>query len=776
MKKQILSCALAAALTAGMLSAFPASVSAEINLDDLPTPISSDSSSNQAKEFTSAKPYLDGCGSYDGYYTIGWKPVKNALFYKVYGYDIEKREYVEIRNIPRDVTRCDVNGGYYGLNGWVSGNDKNFARYRVKAATFDYSDKLVLSAFSDSYPAELTEKQTEAFKKSAPKLSQDSLSQTEKKITWNSVKNALIYVVYKRSSGEKALKEVTRIYDGGCSYSFDYAKDEYYAVKAVTIDENGNDIESAVSKELRITPPKIPKPRETRKRYYSTGDAVDCGEGVDYESDEIYDDSYDSYAPAAAVNGYYTPDMEMLNTEEYSKSEETGFKNTATDPVSTFSADVDTASYANLRRLIKDGSRIPEDSVRIEEMLNYFDYGYTKPKGESPFSIIYELSDCPWNKNSKLMMIGVQGKDISLSETPASNLVFLVDTSGSMSSNDKLPLAVESINMLTQTMTDKDRISIVTYSGEESVLIAGAKGNQKNTVKTLTDMLYANGSTNGESGIQAAYAIAEKYFIEGGNNRIIMMTDGDLNVGISSEDELKELIEEKRKSGVYFSVMGFGKGNIKDNKMETLADNGNGSYYYIDTAEEAAKNLIAERNSALYTIAKDVKLQVEFNPKNVKSYRLIGYDNRRLNNEDFENDQKDAGDVGAGDSVTVLYEIVTGDNTKALSLKYQQVSSSNTDEWCTLKIRYKKPSDSKSMMVSTAIKASAYSPADEMSGRMRFACAVAQFGLMLKDSTYKSDANLESVKALLAKNGETEKIGYYSDFKKLVELYEESYT
>lgn len=768
MKKRILSCTLAAALTAGMLSAFPASVSAQIDLEDLPVPISADSSSNQAKAFTSAKPLLDGCGKYDGYCTVGWKPVKNALFYKVYGYDIEKREYVEIRDVPRDVNQCDIGSWYDSLNGTVSLEDKHFARYRVKAATFDYSDKLVLSQFSDAYPAELTDKQTAAFKTTSVKLSQSSLSETEKQITWNSVKNAVMYVVYKRSTGEKELKEVTRIYDNGCCYSFDYVSGECYVVKAVTVDKDGNDIETALSKELRITPPKIPKPRETKKRYYSySGDAVYAGEGYQGEGDVI-EEYYEAPNAFMSASG-------NMNTEEYSESEESGFKNVSTDPVSTFSADVDTASYANLRRLIKQDRNIPENAVRIEEMLNYFDYGYVRPKGESPFSVTYEISDCPWNSENKLLMIGVQGKDIAASETPASNLVFLVDTSGSMDYDEKLPLAMESINMLMQTMTDKDRISIVTYSGEESVLIAGARGNQKNTVKTLTDMLYANGSTNGESGIKAAYAIAEKYYIEGGNNRIIMMTDGDLNVGVSSEKELTELIEEKRKSGVYFSVMGFGSDNIKDNKMEALADNGNGTYSYIDTAAEASKVLVEERSSTLYTIAKDVKLQLEFNPQNVKSYRLIGYDDRRLNNEDFDDDQKDAGEVGSGHSVTVMYEIVQG--TAAQELKYSKAVSSKDggDEWCTLKIRYKKPEDSKSMLVSTVVKGSAYSPMEEMSGRMKFACAVTQFGLILKNSEYKGSASLESVKRLLAKNGETEKIGYYSDFKTMVELYEKNY-
>ncbi|MCM1525073.1 MAG: von Willebrand factor type A domain-containing protein, partial [Ruminococcus sp.] len=570
MKKRILSCTLAAALTAGMLSAFPASVSAQIDLDDLPVPISADSAVTNA--FKASVPQLDTKLSVS-YGKLTWKPVKNALFYKVYGFDAEKKEYVEI---------ADTLDAYFNVNSYAY---SDYYRYRVRAATYDYNDNLVMSDFSAVYPPVPDEKQLKAFKRAAPKASCRALYEGEVRIDWSEVENAAIYAVCKYDSDAKSFKEMVRT--TGTYYDVKYERGAKYAVKAIAFDEDNKDIESKLSNTVRAV--------QYKERVYSyDDDAVDCGEGVDYDSEIMYEenDYYYNYNSPVIVQAAPEPAAEeALNTEEYPDSKESGFKNVSTDPVSTFSADVDTASYANLRRLIKQGGYIPENAVRIEEMLNYFDYGYVRPKGESPFSVTYEISDCPWNSENKLLMIGVQGKDIAASETPASNLVFLVDTSGSMNYDEKLPLAMESVNMLMQTMTDKDRISIVTYSGEESVLIAGARGNQKNTVKTLTDMLYANGSTNGESGIKAAYAIAEKYYIEGGNNRIIMMTDGDLNVGVSSEKELTELIEEKRKSGVYFSVMGFGSDNIKDNKMEALADNGNGTYSYIDTAAEGSKVL-----------------------------------------------------------------------------------------------------------------------------------------------------------------------------------------
>lgn len=623
-------------------------------------------------------------------------------------------------------------------------------------------------------PISADKKTTDKFKRSKPELSFDtdySYGYGRVGLSWTPVDGALYYTVYEKNKGEKKYSKLGDVTD---EYIYIGRQECSYRVRAVTFSYDDEMIYSDYSKAVTY------KPEKVRVKEYGN---VDAGEGMDggddifyseeaeydYEEDICYEQAIgSSTAMQTAVNSIFEE-----NTEEYSDAEESGFKNSLTDPLSTFSADVDTASYANLRRIITEGSRIPEDAVRIEEMLNYFDYNYVEPKGTSPFSLTYELSDCPWNEDSKLMMIGVQGKDIPKEETPDSNLVFLVDVSGSMYSQDKLPLVVESINTLAETMSENDRISIVTYSGSEDIILAGAKGNQVNTVKAMTSLLEADGSTNGEGGIRAAYDIAEHYFIEGGNNRIILASDGDLNVGISDDEELKKLVEEKRKGGVYLTTLGFGAGNLKDSKMEILADNGNGSYHYIDSAKEAYKVLSEERNSTLYTIAKDVKLQVEFNPENVKSYRLIGYDNRRLNNEDFENDAKDAGDVGAGHSVTVLYEIIPADGKTSSSLKYSKPTGNNKDEWCTLKVRYKKPGETSSKMISAVIGSSAYSPADKMCDKMKFACAVAEFGLILKDSEYKGTASIAGVKKLLS--GIKEDIRYSNDFKELIKLYEENY-
>ncbi|MGN1416405.1 MAG: von Willebrand factor type A domain-containing protein [Oscillospiraceae bacterium] len=614
--------------------------------------------------------------------------------------------------------------------------------------------------------AENNSNEIKAFKRSKPELTLKSERYWGAHLEWTPVKNALLYYVYRVGNGGKYIK-IASTYDE--FFKLDYSDSSVtYAVQAVTYDYDDNIYYSSTSNHVTY---------KYSPRAYGQEESVEAvaGAEIDYEVEVLDDYGYIeeeiSYEPIDKI-------ALTVNTEEYSHAEESAFKKTSTDPVSTFSADVDTASYANLRRLINDGRTIPEDAVRIEEMLNYFDYDYVRPKGKSPFSVTYELSDCPWNKDSELMMIGIQGKDIAAEDTPASNLVFLVDTSGSMSwSENKLPLVKESINMLTETLTENDRISIVTYSGDEHVVLAGAKGNQTRTVKAMTDCMDAGGSTNGEGGIRAAYDIAEHYFIEGGNNRVILATDGDLNVGISDTDELTELISEKRKTGIYLTALGFGKDNLKDEKLEALADNGNGSYHYIDSAKEASKVLIEERNSTLFTIADDVKMQLEFNPEYIGSYRLIGYDNRRLNNEDFTNDAKDAGDVGAGDSVTVLYELKMKSD-KDGSLKYQTSSGKGTGEWCTLKIRYKTPGETKSVQVSTVINGKNYDPYEKMSGRMKFCCAVTEFGMILKDSPYKGTSSISGVKKLLKdipSDDKTADIGYRDDFEELVEKYIENY-
>ena len=455
------------------------------------------------------------------------------------------------------------------------------------------------------------------------------------------------------------------------------------------------------------------------------------------------------------------------NTEEYSKWEERGFRSVLKEPLSTFSADVDTASYSNLRRLLTEGyslEELPRGAVRIEELLNYFSYNYEEPKGQEPFGVTTKLGACPWNEEAQLLMIGLKTEDIDYSQAPPSNLVFLLDVSGSMSHADKLPLLQESFGLLAENLTEKDRISIVTYAGDDEVVLRGAAGNETRKIKKAINQLEAGGGTNGSKGIETAYEIAEENFIKGGNNRIILATDGDLNIGLTTEEELEELITEKKESGIYLSVLGFGAGNLKDNKMEVLADKGNGNYAYIDSLREARKVLVEEMTATLLTICKDVKLQVEFNPSVVSDYRLIGYENRALNREDFEDDTKDAGEIGAGHSVTVLYELILKEPITDLSeeeikgLKYEknykkelkeagESSAALYEEWLTLSIRYKKPAEDSSNLLRYPVSYEDYqsSPDDDFV----FAAAVAEFGLLASDSAYAGDASLKHVRSAL---------------------------
>ncbi|MBQ8780274.1 MAG: VWA domain-containing protein [Oscillospiraceae bacterium] len=446
------------------------------------------------------------------------------------------------------------------------------------------------------------------------------------------------------------------------------------------------------------------------------------------------------------------PSENYYNTEEYNAIVENSYKSVVSEPLSTFSIDVDTASYTNLRRMITEGYGIVPSAIRIEEMINYFDYDYPAPKADEPFSVTTEISDCPWNKDTKLMMVGLQADEIDLSEREPMNLVFLIDVSGSMYSEDKLPLVQKSFCMLTENLNERDRISIVTYAGYDQVVLEGAEGSQREAINNAINALEAGGSTAGADGINTAYKIAEKYFIEGGNNRIILATDGDLNVGISSESDLTDLVEKKRESGVFLSVLGFGTGNIKDNKMEALADNGNGNYSYIDSELEAKKVLVEEMGGTLFTVAKDVKLQLEFNPQYVKGYRLIGYENRALAAEDFADDTKDAGEIGAGHSVTALYEVVMNDSGMEFSssdLKYQETAQGEDNgEYLTVSIRYKEPDGDTSKLLEYPVTEAAYS--GTMSENMTFAAGVAEFGLVLRNSEYKGTATCQSILTMLA--------------------------
>ncbi len=441
------------------------------------------------------------------------------------------------------------------------------------------------------------------------------------------------------------------------------------------------------------------------------------------------------------------PDM---NTEEYAYREENRFLSVANNPLSTFSADVDTASYANVRRMLTDGSGVVPDAVRIEEMVNYFHYDYPSPTDGSPFSVTTEIAPCPWNENTQLLLIGLQAVSPKTETLPASNLVFLIDVSGSMDEADKLPLVKRAFLLLTENLRAEDRISIVTYASSDSVVLSGASGADKKTIMDAIENLTAGGSTAGSKGITTAYALARENFIEDGNNRIILATDGDLNVGVTSEGELTRLVEKEREDGVFLSVMGFGTGNYKDNKLEALADNGNGNYSYIDSALEAKKVLIEEMGGTLFTVAKDVKLQIEFNPAIVKGYRLIGYENRLLNAEDFEDDTKDAGEIGAGHRVTALYEIAKTDSAQPIDgvdLKYQQSQPANSAEWLTVNIRYKEPTGTESQRITRPVDNSAVT--QTMSRNMTLASAVAQFGMLLSESKYAGTATYATVEAQL---------------------------
>ena len=466
--------------------------------------------------------------------------------------------------------------------------------------------------------------------------------------------------------------------------------------------------------------------------------------------------------------GYYN-DIDY-NTEEYNSIVENSYKSVAAEPLSTFSIDVDTASYTNLRRMIRESGSVVSDAIRIEEMINYFNYDYPEPKEGEPFSVTTELTDCPWNEETQLMLIGLQAEEVDMSNRAPMNLVFLIDVSGSMYSYDKLPLVQKSFTLLTENLTAQDRISIVTYAGDDKVVLEGADGNDQMAVLEAINELQAGGSTAGADGINTAYEIAEKYFISGGNNRIILATDGDLNVGISSEAELTDLVEEKRESGVYLSVLGFGTGNIKDNKMEALADNGNGNYAYIDSLIEAKRVLVEEMGATLVTVAKDVKIQVEFNPAYIKGYRLVGYENRMLSAEDFADDTKDAGEIGAGHSVTALYEVVPVDSPMEFSssdLKYESTEAAGIEngELLTVALRYKEPDGNESKLLEYPVAETAYT--SEMSDNTAFAAAVAEFGMVLRESEYKGTSTCESVLDLL-EGCDYENDPYKIEFEELV--------
>jgi Ca-activated chloride channel family protein len=465
-----------------------------------------------------------------------------------------------------------------------------------------------------------------------------------------------------------------------------------------------------------------------------------------------------------------------FNTEGYASVNENGFKNVKINPLSTFSIDVDNAAYSNIRRFINMGELPPADAVRIEEMINYFKYDYPEPKGEHPFSVYTELSICPWNNKHQLLQVGLRAKSIDKASLPPSNLVFLIDVSGSMSDPNKLPLLKSAFGMLVNQLRPQDRVAIVVYAGAAGLALESTSGNRKETILAAIDNLEAGGSTAGGEGLKLAYAEAEKNFIQGGNNRIILATDGDFNVGESSNGGIERLVERKRELGVFITVLGFGMGNVKDDKMELIADKGNGNYSYIDNLQEARKVLVREFGGTLFTIAKDVKFQIEFNPARVSSYRLIGYENRLLNDEDFNDDTKDAGEMGSGHNVTALYELIpAGNGMEAPSvdpLKYQKTVSAGkiydpSGEYLTIKLRYKKADGNTSMLFEKPVKGYV-NDLDDASDNLKFAAAVTEFGMILRDSEFKGNATLEGASRLAKSAKGEDEDGYRSELIRLI--------
>jgi Ca-activated chloride channel family protein len=464
-----------------------------------------------------------------------------------------------------------------------------------------------------------------------------------------------------------------------------------------------------------------------------------------------------------------------FNTEQYNHFQENEFSETRRDPLSTFSADVDTASYSNVRRFLRDGRLPPPDSIRIEELVNYFSYDYAEPAAGEPFSVAADVAGCPWKPEHTLLGVGMRTRSVDVASLPAANLVFLIDVSGSMNMPNKLPLVKQSMRLLVEQLREQDRVGIVVYAGMAGMALEPTPGSEKGRILEVIDSLVAGGSTHGSQGIQRAYQFARESFIQSGNNRVILATDGDFNVGVSSDGELVRLIEQQRESGIFLTVLGFGMGNYKDSKMKMLADHGNGNYAYIDTLREARKVLVEQMAGTLLTVAKDVKLQVEFNPAHVKGWRLIGYESRVLRPEEFNDDKKDAGDLGAGTSVTALYELIPNGSAEKLrkvdDLRYQSTtvkeSAKASKEVATVKFRYKRPDESESRVFSRAVMGSQRSFADAPA-EMRFAAAVAEYGLLLRQSKFAAQASYEHAMSAAKQALGSDRHGHRAEFVELV--------
>lgn len=554
-------------------------------------------------------------------------------------------------------------------------------------------------------------------------------------------------------------------------------------------DENQRQAETALSSDVSGAPTSQNAPATRAKDfgYYATELRKALG-GRAEKQDAKSMGTLQSMKMSTVPQGYAPPPVERedsgFNTEDYAHHNDNEFLGAVQNPLSTFSIDVDNASYSNMRRFLTMQQLPPKDAVRSEEFINYFRYDYPQPKNAEPFSVNTEISSCPWNTSHKLVHIGLQGKEVPLAQLPPTNLVFLIDVSGSMDSPEKLPLLKEAFTMLTKQLRAQDRVAITVYAGNAGVVLPPTDGNDKSRILTALDKLSAGGSTAGGEGIKLAYSLAKQYFIKGGNNRVILATDGDFNVGVSSEGDLVRLIEQERESGVFLTVLGFGMGNYKDSKMEKLADKGNGNYAYIDNLREAQRVLVGQMSGTLYTIAKDVKIQVEFNPAAVQAYRLIGYENRMLAKEDFNNDKKDAGEIGAGHTVTALYEIVpvggawqnpTG-NSSVDPLKYQTPQAqhenkrlaNNASEMMTVKIRYKEPEGAVSKLIERPVP-NVDAPLQAASNNFTFSAAVAEFAMILRESPFKALSSYTQVLSLARESLGKDPDGYRAEFVRLVE-------
>jgi Ca-activated chloride channel family protein len=540
--------------------------------------------------------------------------------------------------------------------------------------------------------------------------------------------------------------------------------------------EPDNAIVTAMNRE-----PDKEKKEDRKTERYVAMEVVECESLAGVAYDQVAAAPGAAYAKSA---WHHQPYVEQ-NTESYAGISENGYRDPLREPYSTFSIDVDNASYSNVRRFINLGQEVPADAVRIEEMINYFKYDYPQPAGEHPFSVYTETGVAPWNKNHYLLHIGLRAKDIDRGELPPSNLVFLLDVSGSMNYPNKLPLLKSAFSLLLNELREEDRVAIVVYAGAAGVVLESTPGNKKEIIRQALDNLQAGGSTAGGAGLMLAYKIAEKNFIKGGNNRIILATDGDFNVGVSDNASMEQLVEKQRGLGIYMTVLGFGMGNIKDDKMEVIADKGNGNYAYIDNIQEARRVLVQEFGGTLFTVAKDVKFQVEFNPAYVKAYRLVGYENRLLADQDFNDDTKDAGEMGAGHTVTALYEIIPAGSEETGfptvdPLRYQGKGESRPSEdmrpslkdspreLCNIKLRYKEPDGLTSKLFSKTV-GTDIKKAGETTDRFRFSAAVAEFGMILRDSKHRGNASVEDVVSLASGARGTDPDGYRAEFIRLVQ-------